>query len=61
MQWKHNIVLQKRSEKMRTIYYKVAVPEDEEQFFLIAMEILMFNCDKDYEEIIYENGFEEEE
>ena len=44
---------------MKTIYYRVAVSEDEEQFFLIAMEILMFNCYKDYEEIIYENGFPE--
>ena len=44
---------------MRTIYYKVAVSPEEEQFFLIAMEVLMFKCKKDYEEIIYENGFEE--
>ena len=27
--------------------------------FSLAMEILMFNCYKDYEEIIYENGFPE--
>ena len=44
---------------MRTIYYKVAVSPEEEQFFLIAMELLWFKCKKDYEEIIYENGFEE--
>lgn len=35
---------------MRTIYYKVAVSPEEEQFFLIAMELLMFKCKKDYEE-----------
>lgn len=41
---------------MKTIYYRVAVSEEEEQFFLIAMEILMFNFYKDYEEIIYDKG-----
>ena len=46
---------------MRTIYYKVAVLPEEEQFFLIAMELLMFKCKKDYEEIIYEKGFAKED
>ena len=63
MQWSYNIVLQKRCVKMRTriIYYKVAVSPEEEQDFIRAMENLAIIYDKDYEEIIYENGFEEEE
>ena len=46
---------------MRTIYYKVAVSPEEEKDFLRAMEDLALIYDKDYEEIIYENGFEEED
>lgn len=61
MQWSYNIVLQKRSEKMRTIYYKVAVSPEKEQEFLNALIGLVLICYKDYEEIIYENGFAKED
>lgn len=47
--------------RTRIIYYKVAVSPEEEQDFMRAMEDLALIYDKDYEEIIYENGFEEED
>ena len=48
---------------MRTIHYhyKVVVSPDKEQSFLNALAGLVISCYKDYEEIIYENGFEEKE
>ena len=45
--------------KMKTIWYRVIVTEDEEQDFLRAMEDLALIYDKDFEEIIYVKGFEE--
>ena len=45
--------------KVKTIWYRVIVSEDEEQEFLRAMEDLALIYDKDFEEIIYVNGFEE--
>jgi len=42
---------------MRTIYYRVAVSPEKEQEFLKALAGLVLICFKDYEEIIYENGF----
>ena len=46
---------------MRTIYYKVAVSPEKEQDFLNALAGLVLTCYKDYEEIIYENGFPKED
>ena len=46
---------------MRTIYYKVAVAPEKEQEFLNALAGLVLICFKDYEEIIYENGFTKED
>jgi len=42
---------------MKTIWYRVIVTEDEEQDFLRAMEDLALIYDKDFEEIIYDEGF----
>ena len=46
---------------MRIIYYKVAVSPEKEQKFLNALVGLVLICYKDYEEIIYENGFVKED
>ena len=46
---------------MRIIYYKVAVSPEKEQSFLNALLGLVLYCYKDYEEIVYEKGFEEKE
>ena len=46
---------------MRTIHYKVVVSPEKEQEFLNALLGLVIVCYKDYEEIIYDKGFEEEE
>ena len=45
--------------KIKTIWYRVIVSEEEEQDFLRAMEDLALIYDKDFEEIIHVDGFAE--